>query len=173
MSKVSPENCSDAALDISELTIRMNPILGYTEYVGTRMQLEAEGVVPLGTRWPEGFESLRWESETNSFWLRRGRPEGAKGPRRSFLDVDNWRLWINARHQSIEELAIHRKEKELARVVRHASPEGAQEQRSLMGRLYVALEDRGFQRFKAHVPALRESPRQRRGRRSSEVSDGS
>jgi len=74
------------------------------EYQGTRAALEDEGVIPAGTKWPEGFDNLRWDDGKFRFWLRRERPEGAKGPRKQFLDIDWWMLRCDPRDaQHIDE----------------------------------------------------------------------
>ncbi|HEX7685221.1 MAG TPA: hypothetical protein VF446_17085 [Trinickia sp.] len=57
-------------LDLGELTIIMLYDYQYSEYWGTRAQLEAEGVIPDDFEWPEGFNSAYWQSGPFDFWLR-------------------------------------------------------------------------------------------------------
>ncbi len=65
----------------------------WARYIGTRAVLEAEGIVPADVQWPDRFEIQHWKSaEGVSFRLSRLRPEGAKGPRRAFFDVDWWQI---------------------------------------------------------------------------------
>ncbi len=48
----------------SDLIIVINPYYNFdfTEFLGTRATLEAEGVIPGGTDWPQGYDNLRWQA---------------------------------------------------------------------------------------------------------------
>lgn len=172
MNNRSPENRELAAVDLGELTIRLYPKFGFVEYIGTRRQLEAEGFIPDGTKWPDGYTDIRWEFGQFEFWMRRARPEGAKGPRRAFFDVDNWYVRVDPKNKSYSDIAIRNKTRELARLLHYNSPQGIAESNRQWELIEAATNDERFQRFKTLLPGLIEPPRQRRGRRSSEVSGG-
>ncbi|MDN7906229.1 hypothetical protein QZM18_19215 [Burkholderia diffusa] len=142
---------------LDEITIVIRPHnLHFCEYIGTRLQLEAEGIIPSGTKWPDGFREIRWRANDLYFSLRRERPEGVKGPRRSFFDCDNWRLRIEPENRSESERAylIAEKAKELHDLIRIGSNEWRTELYKSHGTFVAAKNDRGFQAFKALIPAL-------------------
>lgn len=150
------------AADFGELTIHLDPKYGMVQYVGTRLQLEAEGIVPSGMKWPDGYAVVRWESGQFEFWMRRQRPEGAKGPRRAFLDVDNWCVGVNPKHgRSCCDQKIRMMKLELARLQRYNSPQGIAESKRQWERIEAASNDEKFQRFKSLVPGLVQPPRSR------------
>ena len=62
-----------------------------SSYIGSKAMLVAEGIKPKS--WPNGFDYLDWEDDSYSYRVRRVRPEGAKGARREFAEVDWWRVW--------------------------------------------------------------------------------
>lgn len=139
---------------IGELTILLDPQSGHASYIGTRAQLEAERIVLATTEWPEGFEVVRWIAGDNEFWLRRDRPEGAKGPRRDFLKCDNWRLGILRRNHDPFAHQIMRKAEELRKMIHHDSRAGRAASRKFWAALQAAMDDQKFQAFKALVPGL-------------------
>lgn len=153
--------------DLGELTIIIRPSnLALCWYIGTRMQLEAEGVIPPGTKWPDGFNDVKWEAGGVRFWLHRQRPEGAKGPRRAFLDCDNWMLRMDPARSSLDE-HITNKAKELALAVYRASPEGRAAWCKSWEMYRDAQGDEKFQSFKALVPGLIPPPRKPRSSKRS------
>ncbi|MGK8202916.1 hypothetical protein ACRS8P_29160 [Burkholderia cenocepacia] len=146
-------------IDVGELTILLDPISGGASYIGTRAQIEAEGIVPSNTQWPDRFECIRWTDGDNEFWLRRDRPEGAKGPRRDFLKCDNWRLGILRRNWNPFDHQIMRKTEELRKMIHRDSRAGRAAFGKFWDALQVARDDQKFQAFKALVPGLVPEPR--------------
>ncbi len=76
----------------NELIVRVHARGSMANYLGTRAALEAEAVIPKDMEWPQGYASRTWCAGAVRFRLARTRPEGAKGPRKAFLDVDWWDL---------------------------------------------------------------------------------
>jgi hypothetical protein len=142
-----------AGLDFSLEVIVCTPHTEIAEYQGTRAALEAEGVIPQGTKWPEGFEDLRWRDEKFKYWLRRIRPEGAKGPRKQFADFDWWMFRFDPiNRKGPGELHVERKAKELADLIYRQSPKGRDEWSKQFDRYWKAKGDDKFQAFKALIP---------------------
>jgi len=125
-----------------------------TEYRGTKAMLESEGIIPEGFEWPEGYNDVRWKDDQFSYWLRRCRPEGVKGSRKQFANVD----WFNLRWDLIDvsqsALRIARKARELEAMIYRNSPKGIAESESRWVRYYKARNDKQFQAFKAKIPCL-------------------
>lgn len=140
--------------------------LDITEYHGTKTMLESEGIIPEGFEWPEGYNNVRWKDDQFEYWLRRQRPEGAKGSRKQFADVD----WFQLRWDLIDtnpfsrELA--RKAKELKDLIYRNSQEGFAESEARWARYWKAQDDKQFQAFKAKIPCLATTGR---GRKSSQA----
>lgn len=133
------------------------------EYRGTRAQLEAEGVIPDGTSWPDGYDDLRWQAGKFDFWLRRHRPEGAKGTRRQFADFDWWHLrWEPSNQPSFGQRLITRKARELADTIYRQSAQWQAEWYAAYKRHNETIKDEKFQAFKALVPGLVPPKRGRR-----------
>ena len=83
-----------------DLIVVLNPHnLDFAEFLGPRAMLEAEGIIPPGTNWPQGYDDLRWQAGRFNYWLSRRRPPGAKGPRKQFADCD----WFLLRQQLTQE----------------------------------------------------------------------
>jgi len=142
-----------------ELTIIIRP---YCEYCGNRAQIEAEGVIPDGTEWPDGFcDSYWWDANGVQYWLRRKRPEGVKGPRRNFLACDNWRLRISPGGLWQDD-RINQKAKELEQLLYRQSAAGRAEWARNWDLYSAAIDDKKFQAFKSLIPALIPPPRKRR-----------
>jgi hypothetical protein len=142
-------------LDISVEMIVVMPFDTLLEYQGTRKALEAEGLIPAESVWPDGFESLEWTAGAYKFRLRRERPKGVKGPRRSFLEVDWWMLRIDPiKSKSLQERAIERKAKELREATHSASAEGWAESSARFERYYKANRDTAFKAFLARIPGI-------------------
>ncbi|MGF6974919.1 hypothetical protein QFZ94_003369 [Paraburkholderia sp. JPY465] len=159
----APE-ASARPLDIGELTIIMQAgSLPHCNYIGTRMQLEAEGILPADTRWPDGFAyGNKWEANGLCFSLCRQRPEGAKGPRRAFLDCDNWCLRIEPADGWSHDYVLEAKAKEMKALLYRRTPEWSKEQSERCKRYYAAEKDEKFQAFKALIPGLIPAPGKRR-----------
>lgn len=145
------------------------PYTDIAEYQGTRAALESEGVIPAGTKWPEGFDSLDWEDDRLRYCLCRERPEGAKGPRKQFLNVDWWTLRFDPlKTESFEMRIIKRKSKELADIIYSQSAKGRAEHGKQWNCYWEAKSDERFQAFKALIPGI---IRPKRGRKPKEAQE--
>lgn len=150
----------DQSNPVGDLTIVIRPYdQHYCKYIGTRMQLEAEGIIPSGTKWPDGFREIGWRANDLYFSLRRRRPDGVKGPRRSFFDCDNWCLRIEPENhaESRRDYLIAAKAKELHSLIRMGSDECRTALYRSHSAFVAARNDRGFQAFMALIPALASS----------------
>ena len=135
----------------------------FSEYHGTRAQLEAEGVIPKDTAWPGGTQRVYWEQGLFKFELRRIRPDGMKGPMKLWRTGDYWCLrWERKLSLSYDEMAIANKAKEFAQLVHLHSPAGRREREVNWGLYWKAHEDKAFQAFKSiFVPQRRKPGRPR------------
>lgn len=139
-------------LDLSNEIIVCTPYSDIAEYQGTRAALEAEGVIPAGTDWPEGFNDRHWEDSKFRYWLRRKRPEGTKGPRKQFMTVDWWMFRCDPLTvEPIEARNIKHKAKELADTIHRASAKGQAEWHAQWNRYWTAQKDKPFQAFKTSL----------------------
>lgn len=117
------------------------------EWIGTRAQLAAEGLVPPEVMWPERDRWVGWTDSSFEFWLRRTRPPGMKGPKRAWMQCDWWALrqtMLADRGKGHWPAAIYEKKCELDALVWSQSDQG---------RLYAehyrkARCDADFQAFK-------------------------
>lgn len=134
-----------------DLIVRLNPYdLGFSEFIGTRALLEAEGVIPAGTDWPQAYDDLRWQAGKFDYWLCRERPPGAKGARRAFITVDWFCLRITPSNQPSQAARdIARKALELKNTIYRNSPQGEAERSAQWGRYWASAKDKAFQKFKA------------------------
>ncbi|MDQ7978715.1 hypothetical protein QYH69_15800 [Paraburkholderia sp. SARCC-3016] len=94
-----------------ELSITMNFQVGYCEYVGTRAEIESEGIIQSDVKWPIGFRKATWTFGRFSFYLIRRRPKGVKGPRRDFEECDRWCLRWHYKYLSYEQRAAIEKKR--------------------------------------------------------------
>lgn len=139
------------------------PFHDLAEYHGTRAMLEAEGVIPEATQWPTGYDDLRWEDSQNYYWLCRCRPDGAKGPRKQFVDVDWWHLRFGPiNSDSIVSRELKRRAKALSDYAYSTSDKGRSERSANFNRYLETRKDEKFQSFKALIPGLIKPPRTRR-----------
>ena len=122
---------------------------GWWEYEGTRAQLEAEGIIPAGTEWPQGKNILYWDQGRLRFRLCRIRPEGSKGPMATWVNGDCWCLRCETTDDSFGMgWRIKQKARELAQAIYDVSPEGRRERDARWARYWVAQKDTAFQAFK-------------------------
>lgn len=147
-----------------ELVVPVHPGGQHWELLGTRTQLDAEGVIPAAIAWPAtGTEAVQWTASPPQFRLQRTRPEAGKGARRNWADCDWWHLTcgpisaLDWRHQRVADAR-----RELAQARHDLTPAGQQAVLLQFQRSCAAQHDRAFQAFKALVPGL--MPAQRRGR---------
>lgn len=144
-----------AGLDLSSEIIVRTLDIGVAEYQGTRAALEAEGVIPVGIQWPDGFNNHRWEDDQFRYWLCRKRPEGIKGPRKDFVDIDWWMLRfdpLNAKPISVRN--VERKAKELADTIHLQSAEGRAAWHKRYDAYQETRKDEKWQAFKALIPGV-------------------
>ena len=126
--------------------------LDFWEYEGTRALLEAEGVIPPGTEWPEGTHDRRWEAGRFSYWLRRCRPDGMKGPKNIWSSGDYWCLRCDLIDgPPLATRRIREKRAELAAELYWNSAAGQRESNARWDMYLKASKDKAFQRFKALV----------------------
>lgn len=166
---VFAQSAAAAGLDLHAEIVVCTPYTGIAEYQGTRTALEGEGIIPVGTKWPEGFDELHWTDDKCRYWIRRKRPDGIKGPRKQFLDLDWWMLRcdpLNAKH--ICDLNVEIKAKELADMVYRQSAKGQAEWYKQWHRYCEAQNDDKFQAFKELIPGI---SRPKRGRKPKEARD--
>ncbi|HEX7644829.1 MAG TPA: hypothetical protein VF450_14805 [Noviherbaspirillum sp.] len=164
MNNVKLNDIAPAQVSVpGELTIVMWPRSHFTQYIGTRMQLESEGLIPKDTRWPDGYADIQWQAGGLDFDLRRQRPGGAKGTRRAFIDCDNWclRIMPSGPEDAID-ILVDRKAQELRELRYRQTPKGRAESNKAWGRYRAAQDDEAFQAFKLRVPALVSPPPKRR-----------
>jgi hypothetical protein len=134
-----------------ELTIDIWP--GYSaEYRGTAAALQAEGLVPEGFEWPPLTDGRRWSSGPLWFWLRRTRPEGHKGPLRSWRTLDSWAITVTT-YDATRQGPPSREPRRQA-----GHPDTPRRARA-------ARADPAFQRFRGLIPGL---PAPRHSRRAAQ-----
>ena len=136
------------------------------EYEGTAAQLVAEGLIPSGFEWPHGGALKGWRANGLRYVLRRARPPGHKGPRRSWLGLglDHWYVYMEVDgrdHFWTVRQKRKRAAEEAAAAIHRNTPAGAAEMAADERRYQVAVSDRAFQAFKAMVPALARRKRSR------------
>ena len=126
-------------------------------YEGTAAQLEAEGLIPEGFEWPQAAADMQWEANGYAYWLRRTRPDGHKGPMRSWLQLDNWfvRIRVAGRdgHWSGRR-ALERRAEELKADYYRQTAAGWREWQANWTRYSAAQNDEKFRAFKALIPGL-------------------
>jgi hypothetical protein len=142
--------------------------LDFTEFHGTRAQLEAEGLIPEGTVWPNAYRRHQWASGKLLFILCRHRPEGETAPKKQFIDCDWWHLrqeLLNPPRSEARE--VMRKTAELAAALYLNTAAGRAASAANWSRYWSAENDQQFQSFKAKIPGLIPPKRGRpRGKRA-------
>ena len=132
---------------------------GWWAYEGTRAQLEAEGVIPPGTQWPQGKRRAHWHAGGLRFWLSRTRPEGLKGPMSAWVSGDWWLLRCEAPDEgNPTNWRIRNLEKALAHEIRESSPAAHEARKVQWSRYWAARKDDAFQAFKALTVPARKKP---------------
>jgi len=129
----------------------------WVEYKGTAAQLIAEGVIPEGFEWPRADAIHCWDANGFHYWVRRTRPEGHKGPMRSWFELDNWFMRVKVTGRDWEwscRRVIERKAQELQDEIYRQSPAGRRVQNASWRAYLKAYEDESFQAFKNLVPGL-------------------
>lgn len=134
------------------------------EFEGTAAQLTAEGLIPKDFEWPRAAADESWEANGFKYWLRRSRPEGHKGPMRSWLELDNWFVRVEvAGHDNQWRIRRHleRKTEELKAEYYWHSAAGQRERNANWKRYVAARDDRAFQAFKDKFMPERKKPGRR------------
>lgn len=152
--------------DFGELRIELDPKYGWATYIGTRKQLEAEGIIPADFAWLDGFRRYEWESNGIFFKLHRARPPVSKGSWERYFDSDSWVLSMHAdrRRYDVEAMRLAR---EVERLIYQRSKAWRRECDEHFWRIENAHQDEAFQRFKSLLPCLAPLPKKTgRGRRS-------
>jgi hypothetical protein len=155
-----------------EIIIDVNPEWGWVRYEGTAAQLIAEGLVPQGLEWPRAASYKRWSAGGFDYRLRRTRPEGHRGPMRSWLEIDNWsvRVTVMGRDQrSLTLFSLERRADELRAAFHRETPEGRREWDAFVNRSWAARQDKAFQNFKAIFAPERRKPGRKPKNRSGEA----
>lgn len=154
-----PVTTTEQAIE-SSLKVIVYPLdWGFSEYQGTRAQLEAEDIVPAGTEWPEGGQSVRWEKGLLKFELKRTRPDGMKGPMKLWLAGDYWNLrWGPKVQPDHGTCAIMKKKAELKAEMFRQSYEGQRQRMAHWERYCKARGDKAFQAFKDAIVPQRKKP---------------
>lgn len=151
----------DAAPDLGarELRVVIRPYkLDFWEYHGTRAQLEAEGVIPANTEWPERSQSLYWDDGRLRWSLCRTRPEGLKGPMKLWTSGDWWNLRCDRLNLDHATQRILTKRRELAKELYRQSAAGQREWDLSWSRYWEAHQDKAFQAFKSLFVPARKKP---------------
>lgn len=133
----------------------------WAQFIGSRAQLEAEGLIPEAFEWPRGQADQRWQANGYDYWLRRERPEGHKGPMRSWLELDNWFLRVGVIGRDYTwrtRRRLERKTEELRAEYHRHTLAGQLEWTANWHRYWQAREDRAFQAFKSTVLPARKKP---------------
>lgn len=146
-----------------DLIVVINPRdLGFAEYHGTKAMLESEGIIPEGLEWPEGYNDVYWQDDRFNYRLMRRRPEGVKGSRKQFANVDWFHLRWDLIDVNLFAREVEHKAKELENLIYRNSSEGFAENESRWARYYKARDDKQFQVFKAKIPCLATAGRGRK-----------
>ena len=143
-----------APVNTRDLAIRYCPGR-WIRFSGTSAQLEAEGLIPNGLKWPHRTNIAEWAGGGYVFKLRRARlPGSGYAP---WAEGDYWALslWIVGMRRSFLEQAIIDKEKSLCAAGRIANSEqGRRESRALIAAMQRATADMAFQAFKVRAFGL-------------------
>ncbi|WP_332855146.1 hypothetical protein [Duganella sp. S19_KUP01_CR8] len=161
-------NIISAASNAQELIIYINRAIDITEYRGTRAMLEGEGVIPADFEWPDAYSDIFWESGKFKYWLRRCRPDGAKGKSKAFADCDWWSLrWVLLGGPDLHQKRIATMAQDLAAEIYRWSDKGRDEWNRMYNRSWGAKTDEKFQAFKALIPGLVPPKRGRASKKSA------
>lgn len=145
------------------VSIQGSGSFSFTEFQGTRAQLEAEGLIPHGIRWPDqGFDEIAWQAGDVRYRLRRRRPDGAKGQRKAFGSIDWWSVRSERNDpRPWGDRILADKAAELLKTAYQVSAEGQAARSRLFNAHWAAKRDAGFQAFLARTPGLVKPARRR------------
>lgn len=137
-------------------------------YSGPAAALLGEGLIPAAIEWPAADHVRCWEDSGLRFTLRRTRPPGHAGPKRSWLAADHWALTTEVAGRGCVERQrkkLERRARELRADQHHHTPAGLAEFTERWMRHHQATNDKAFQAFKAKAVGTARPTRQRRGQR--------
>ena len=143
-----------------EIIIDVRPHL-WIQYEGTRAQLEDEGLIAKDADWPARATDIRWKKGGFDYWLRRTRPAGLKGPKRTWLEMDNWFIRVEVADRPSDWRArrgIEEKRDALRAEIHSCSPLGRFERSIQWQTLWAARDDKAFQAFKSTFAPERKRP---------------
>lgn len=125
---------------------------GWLSYEGSAAQLVAEGLIPKDFCWPDAAAYQRWEANGFEYSLRRARPNYHKGSMRTWLEKDNWLMFINVVGRDtpwyIRQNVEFQAEKLRAAQYR-ATAAGQREWNAKWELHWAARNDKAFQAFKS------------------------
>ena len=133
----------------------------WVQYEGTRAQLEDEGLIAKDAEWPACATSVRWKAGGFDYWLRRTRPDGLKGPKRTWLVMDNWFIRVEVADRPSdwrERRGIEEKRDALRAEIHSCSPLGRFERSIQWRTLWAARDDKALQAFKSSFVPERKKP---------------
>lgn len=133
-----------------EMGIHVRYFPYHAQWVGTRAQLESEGVVPADFKWPAGRRGDKFETASNWFFLERYKYDGAEP-----TDETLYRLRIYDHTVDFRERAAKQKLREAQEILAIRTPEGARMHAAWLNTLY----DRDFQAFKRNLLGLKKRGR--------------
>ena len=126
----------------------------WVTYEGTRAQLEDEGLIPKDAEWPARDSILEWKAGGLDYQLHRTRPAGLKGPKRTWLEMDNWCVYVqpdrtNFRLDDWYAQCIEEKAEALRAEIHRYSPAGRRAEATSCNQRWAAHQDKAFQAFKS------------------------
>jgi hypothetical protein len=136
-------------------------------YRGTAAQLTDEGLIAKGFEWPRVAAEVCWAAGGLRYRLRRERPEGHKGPMRSWLELDNWFLRVEVEGRDFhwcQRRELERRAQELKEDAYKLTLAGRLKQEAEWNRYWATQKDKAYQAFRATVPALNPPKRARKSR---------
>ena len=143
MAKSLPMGAS--ALIASDLTVKIVPRF-ISRFYGTRAQLEAEGLIPPGFKWPHRRETEYWNVGQFRYWVQRHRPAGLKGPVSVWQDGDYWVLDISPVKGRADH-TIYARTQALTEAIYSRSPAGARQ----FSAWWKAKQDDSYMAFRAQL----------------------
>lgn len=124
----------------------------FLDIIGSKAQLEAEGLSPPDGQWPERDRRFEWQSGQLELSVRRQRPRDFKGPKREWLALDHWSVRVNVVGRDFwwyQQQSIERKRQDLHRMQYGWSQAEIAAGQVIRDGWIRAQRDRGFQAFKA------------------------
>ncbi len=150
---------SKAAVAATDLVVCITP-RDCERWHGSRAQLEAEGLIPAGIKWPTGENSVRWSLDGFSYLMSRFRPIGSKGPKSAWVNGDYWHLTRrldSSGYDGWRDAKLYEKRRALEDEIFRHSPAGIEQ----LHRSMAADADQRFQVFLSMVPGALSPTRQR------------